>query len=230
MDNINAYNEALFKEEFPTTEYYKIIKDLYPNATIYYGPHPWAADTQPRKGLDTRNQLLLDHNIISAMPFYYLKYINQNATVYDLGCGYNFFKPFFKNLIGIDPYIDESDIKEIVDDKFYEEHQSCYEAVFSINALHFVPIHNIREVCEKFALMLKPGCTGFLALNVSRMLEWIEKVSENNKWSPLAPGPFLETWVRKQLDNFPYKLDVIDIDLTRINNFLNGNIRLVITR
>jgi hypothetical protein len=37
--------------------------------------------------------------------------IDSSESVIDIGCGQNLFKPYFPNLIGIDPATDESDFK-----------------------------------------------------------------------------------------------------------------------
>lgn len=218
MDNINPYDKESFKEEFPNTKYYRLIKELYPTAEISYDPLTFT----------TREELFLDHNTVDATPFYYLQYLNSDATVYDLGCGFNFFKPFFKNLVGVDPYDERADRDDIVDVTYYKEHESCYESLFSINALHFVPIHYLRDVVEGFVSMLKPNCTGFIALNIARMLER----TNNRHWNPYSNNDinFLQGWIRKQFNDLPYKFKVVDIDLSTINQYNNGNIRLVITR
>ena len=239
MHNINAYNEALFKEEFPTTHYYKIIKELYPTVGISYDYFGHEVQTDVLSKGVLREVLLLQHNTISAVPFYYLKYLDPDITVYDLGCGYNFFKPFFKNLIGVDPYHERADICEIVGPTYYKEHVSYFDALISINALHFVPINTIRKVCEDFTLMLKPNSTGFITLNIDRML-----MAKGRQWSPFSVSDgkdiiqydnnsdrnFLESWIRKQFDNFPHELKVFDLNLSKINGVLNGNLRLVVTR
>lgn len=232
MDNLNPYDKESFKEEFPNTEHYRLIKKLYPTAELSYDPiHPLGC---------TREELFLDHNIIDVTPFYYLQYLNSDVTVYDLGCGFNFFKPFFKNLVGVDPYDGRADKDDLIDASYYAEHKSCYDAAFSINALHFVPAIYLPNVCNQFTTMLKPGGTGFITFNITRSLEvsaserYVRHIDYNSssfKWIPNIGDSFLETWVRKQFDNFSHEIKVFDVSLSSaLDQSLNGNVRLVVTR
>jgi hypothetical protein len=150
--------------------------------------------------------------------------LNTEQEIVDLGCGYNFFKPYFANLTGVgaekNPVQVFWDMHDLVDDDFYQQHKQHYGSVFSINALHFHPLENIRKIGLNFCEMLKPGGRGFLAMNSARLQERSETFKNVDINS-------IEDYVRKQFDNWPYKIVVFDLDLHVKNAWLDGNIRLV---
>jgi hypothetical protein len=96
--------------------------------------------------------------------------------------------------------------------------------VFSINALHFRPLSNLRLIYEEFISMVKPGGRGFLSVNMQRMLER-EQVSSMQKNQNI-----LDQYVRKQLDNLPCTYLIFDVNLNPLDEWLDGNIRLVFER
>jgi hypothetical protein len=101
--------------------------------------------------------------------FYYLEFLtNQNPSViYDLGCGWNIFKKYIPNIIGIGEEDPKSqyyfaDIHGRVDPNYVEQHQNYFESVFSICALHFRPLRELRQIALEFISMMKPDSYGFL--------------------------------------------------------------------
>lgn len=216
MQNINEYNSETFRKSFELTETYSLLKQQYDYVNfLKFFEHGLQSFTY-------RQWMAMSQ--VSAVPWYYINYLDTNECVYDLGCGMNFFKPYFKNVKGIDwkhrnvPFL--ADELGHVNDGFYQKNHQSYMSVISINALHFHPLSELRNICIKFSDLLKSGGRGFLSLNFQRMLER----SEEFKNSEIS---LIEEYVRNQFDNFPFKILVLDIDLSVPDAAMDGNIRLV---
>jgi hypothetical protein len=216
MKNLNPYNEENFRSKFELTDTYKKLKNNYHVWFTKFSEIHYETISSPRQ------QLALSYT--SAVPWYYLNYLDSKVEMFDLGCGYNFFKPYFPVLTGIGAENNKDqffgDIHDFVDDQFYHNHLNTYDSVFSINALHFHPLENLQDICIKFSNMLRPGGRGFLALNVQRMTE---RSTVFRDW----PTKELDQWIRDQFVNFSTKILVFDVDLTVKNAWLDGNIRIV---
>ena len=180
----------------------------------------------------------------SAMPFYYIEWLQEinPEKIYDLGCGWNIFKKYYPNIIGVgaeDPKAKDNlfnaDIHDYVDDDYILGHQEYFESVFSINALHFIPLSDIRKRALDFASMIKPGGRGWLSLNVMRMVEKDPKFaeiflravfdSESDKHVN-EDRLVIQNFCEEQLSDLP-NLVSLDIDLTVINEYMDGNIQIL---
>lgn len=74
--------------------------------------------------------------------------------------------------------------------------------------------------------MIKPGGTGFLAVNLMRMLE-----RDQEKFKDYTDADF-DTYVRQQLADLsiPVEYIVFDVDLSCKDAYMDGNIRFVVRR
>lgn len=218
MQNINTYNQREFEHSFQQTALYQKLVSEYDVVSFEkYFETTWERMSTARQQMSVR--------CVSAVPWYYLQHLDSSCTVYDLGCGYNLFKRYFPSLIGIGAEPDDDqffgDIRDFVDDEFYANHRGHYRSVFSIDALHFHPLEDLRSIAENFSAMIAPGGTGFLALNSGRMLE------RSTLFAADADPAQVQQWILDQFDDFPCELKVLDVDLSCPNAWLNGNIRIV---
>ena len=219
MENLNPYPKETFEKFFKQTSTFDLLQQKYNYISFdkffernrYYNTH-----------LTPRHQMSMSR--VSAVPFYYLQYLDHSVQIVDLGCGMNFFKPYFKDLYGIgaEKHPDDffADEHAVVVDAFYQNHIDTYTSVFSINALHFHPLETLQNICLNFSNMLKSGGRGFLALNIKRMLE---QSTSFDKWS----NQQLDHWIRSQFVEFPHKIIVFDLDLSMKDAWMDGNIRIV---
>lgn len=222
MQNINPYNQQEFQDWFTKTDTFQKLKNKYQVVTFEKFIELRQPPITPRQRLSINWP-----STVSAVPWYYLKYLDCSVQMVDLGCGFNFFKPYFANLIGIgaedNPDDFYGDIHDYVDDDFYKGHKNYFQSVFCINALHFNPLEELRNICEKFSSMIKPGGQGFLALNLARM---VEKTNTMHN----VRGEELTNWVHNQFDNFPCNILVLDIDLSVYDAWMDGNVRVVFSK
>lgn len=215
MENLNPYNKESFYKEFIKTHTYSLLKEN--NDRIYFDKFfesAWRGPT-PRQAFGERR--------VSAVPWYYLNYLDTTDIVIDLGCGRNFFKPYFKNLIGIDIKHSEdnffADIEDAFNDDYVQKNKNNFYAIFSINSIHFRPIEQLKNLCIDFCSLLKDGGRGFLAINTARMLEHSPNFH--------LQGQDLDRYIRDQFNDFPYTIIVFDIDVSESDAWLDGNIRIV---
>lgn len=227
MKNVNQYNEVEFTESFKKTKIYQSLNKDFD--LVYFGNNvdELVTSSTPRHIIGLRRT--------SAVPFYYLEFLTEKTpeTIYDLGCGWNLFKRYIPNIIGIgaeNVELDQffGDIHDFVDDDYVKNHQEYFESVFSINALHFHPLSELRKIATDFASMIKPGGMGYLALNLEKMLA-VERDKEKFKDYTTAD---LDVYVRQQLNDLPISVEylVFDVDLTVRDAYMDGNIRFVCQR
>ena len=230
MKNLRAYDEQNFKDQFVKTEIYNRICHDFVEIS-------WTKHCDQFRQITPR-QFLGDStvNLFSVTPFYYLQYLLEKKPdrVYDIGCGWNIFKKYISNIIGIageDPtsryYY--GDMQGIVDETYVSTHQNCFESAFSINALHFVPLKILRQQVIDFVSMLSPGGRGFLTFNLSRMIEKSSDEFLLETFETLRPTrQQYDQYVREQLNHLPCEIIVFDVGIIDcINDVMEGNIRLV---
>jgi hypothetical protein len=222
IENINAYEDHAFRDRFVLTDLYQRLQKDF-GVITFVKNQPQCLPETPRQWLATP--------WFSAVPFYYIEFLTQrNPTkIYDIGCGWNIFKKYIPNIIGIGAEGPKSvhfhgDIHDYVDDDFVKGHQCFFESAFSINALHFHPLSDIQKIVNDYHSMLKPGATGWLSLNLMRMLE---RDRENFSGKSMAD---IDAYIRQELSSLNINFVVFDVDLTVPDDYIDGNIRLVMER
>jgi len=167
--------------------------------------------------------------LFSAIPFYYIEWLQEinPEKIYDLGCGWNIFKKYYPNIIGVgaenpDNELFFADIHDYVDDDYILGHQEYFESVYSICALHFIPLSDIRKRVLDFASMIKHGGRGWLSLNAARMVERDLEFKDKDTL-------FIEQYCKKQLATVP-SLVLLEIDLTVSDEYIDGNIQIQINK
>ena len=278
MDNLNQYNESLFRPLFESTEVYKKILIDYKEENLVWEKFFLAspiikriADTSvstPRHAYE---------NYFSMSVFYYLLPLLEKDydNIYDIGCGKNMFKPYIPRLLGVgaedaglvrwyDKVKDESwpiissrddfkrlpikiqeecinvhglslpteqfygDIHGFVDDYYIKTHKDYYQSVFSICALHFRPIDQFAKIVKDFVSMIESGGRGFLSLNLQRMLDMTPRTSMTHLFGESIDNVTLEKYIRNEIKGIVgLRWLIVDIDLTLLDEGVDGNIRLV---
>lgn len=232
QQNVNPYNPKKYEEYFKTTDLYQILSKDYDVVSF-------DDDVNIINGLTTRSILSL--SIFDAASFYYLQYLMDlnPSKIYDIGCWSNLFKKYIPNLIGIDVlaarnYNDSNaDLYLKINNSFYEENFEKMEAAFAINSLHFYPIKKIRERVIQFSSLISKGGRGFITFNAAIMLERQVKsrIRLNSKLISRSKIKKIENFVRKELYNLPFQIEVFECSITReLDACLTGNIRIVFTK
>ncbi len=147
-------------------------------------------------------------------PFYILDYISSqnNDIIYDIGCGYNFFKKFY-NIVGIDPNSNNADIIDKFDDAFIKKYKGQFTNAISINAIHFCDVSKIIKRLQEFYSLIKIGGYGYVAINLQRVLD-----CTNNKINKISNLDFTE----KVLNHFFPTNDLIKDFSSLIETAINS--------
>jgi hypothetical protein len=185
--------------------------------------------------------------VFSMIPFYYLKelFVKNPNQIYDLGCGWNIFKKYIPNIIGVSPKhqskrpehfactIDAmADVHGFIDKWYINRHQKFFESVFSINALHFRlgGLADFDKIVTDFVSMVKPGGRGFLAVNLARMInftsdDFLKNLGVVN--NPRIDSIAYDHYVRTILQKINLNYIILDVNFDLIDSYMDGNIRIV---
>jgi hypothetical protein len=239
LSDIKPYNEEEWKNQFSYSPLCARLSNDFDELTwaYYFGDFSPGREfpvTVMTGGFSPRqvygDKIFCKVSRFSASIFYYLEFLTEKnpKTIYDLGCGWNIFKKYISSVIGIgaEPLGREDffgDIRDFVDDEFIRGHQNYFESVFSICALHFYPLSDIRKRVLDFASMIKPSGRGLVTFNIQRMIE-------NDQSKKLDSKQELELWIRQQLSNLPFNVLQFDCNLTNLDNPMDGNVRLIIEK
>jgi len=79
--------------------------------------------------------------------------IEKNASILDVGCGYNLLKPHFENLYGIDPANDAAD--EVVSIEDFNSVGNQWDYVLCLGSLNFGSYDDVEAQVEKAASLCK---------------------------------------------------------------------------
>lgn len=244
--NINPYNQEEFTEKFIQTDLYTQLKKDFDEIGFDWHFIPPTMMTAmplvtPRQIFGTPAPRVPTK--FSAVPFYYLEYITKHnpSTIYDIGCGWNKFKQYLPNIIGVGPdpkeksfsYADEI---SYFDPNFVAQRRNSLPAMFSISALHFIPISRLRQQVLDFGECLVPGGHAFLSLNLMPMLNSDLKFVYSKVGTDINE---IENYCRVQLSSLPFEIEVFDLDFSGkvnsppvgnfnpLNNYMDGNLRMV---
>jgi hypothetical protein len=226
LNNINPYNQTEFEKAFKTSRLYDKLSNDFD--VVHFDPVwvLWDNGTTRQHSGDKK----LQKTRFNAVCFYYLNFLLKEnpKEIYDLGCGWNIFKKYIPSVIGLgaeDPNSEWffGDIHDFVDDDYVAGHQHFFESVFAINSLHFFPLSEIRKRVLDFASMIRPSGKGYLALNLQRLLDL-----DPEKFAELGTAIRIEQYIRTELDDMSFNYEVFDLDVSRYDSGLDGNIRMVI--
>lgn len=231
LDNIKDYNKEQWQEQFSKTDLYKRLCKEY-DVLVFDKNSEMVSQLTPRQQWADPNP----KTYFSATIFYYLEelFSTNPETVYDIGCGWNIFKKYYPNIIGIGAEPKDSDfyyadLHDYVDKIYIQGHQSHFDCFFSINALHFRPISEIKLLMQELISILKPGGSAFVTMN-SQMLVNSEPNIEDVFGIKKPQRNQVEQYIRQQLAELQIVWRIVDIDLTVRADGLDGNIRLLFER
>jgi hypothetical protein len=174
-------------------------------------------------------------------PYYYIQWILEQTpkSIIDLGCGYNVFKSFIPGITGVDRRDDRNaDIIDTFNAEFCKKYYEQFDALISINTIHFSSIETITKRLLMVASLIKKGGRGFVTFNVETWLMYTDitvlKLLFGEELS-FSLNDILE-YINKQvlktnLNLLVYDWPILNVseDATIRDDF-NGNIRLVFER
>jgi hypothetical protein len=220
IENIRPYNEAEFKKTFVETDIYKqLVKDF--NTVTFKKNFDSFKTPRQQYGEGFRT-------LFTACIFYYIEFLTRHnpKEIYDLGCGWNIFKKYIPEVIGVAGEPESvsnyyGDMNDYIDDQFIENHRNYYNSVMCLGTLNFLPMKDFRKIVSDFASIIKPGGHGLLTLNIGPMIQ-----HNNEGFEGYTPADY-ERYIRNELVGIKCEFEVVDVDLTVMVEMMNGNVRLV---
>lgn len=220
IENVKPYNEAEFKKKFVGSEIYNQLVKEFDVVTFKKN---FDSFKTPRQEYGERR-----HTVFTACIFYYIEFLTRHNpdNIYDLGCGWNIFKRYIPNVIGIAGEPEScsnyyGDMNDYIDDDYISKHLNYYESVMCIGTLNFLPFKDFRKIVAGFVSMVRPGGHGLLTLNIGPMIQ-----TSNEGFEGYTPADY-ERYIRTELVGIDCEWEVVDVDLTVMSEMMNGNVRLV---
>jgi hypothetical protein len=231
MRNLNEYNQEDFEKEFKGTEIYKKIEGEFDLITWDKHFNNFTSFSTPRQRYGSR--------VCSMASFYYIEKLLENKPekIVDIGCGWNMFKRYYPQLVGVSPDNPEDsntsfgDEFDFFDKDYAEFHQNEFDAALSICALNYTPLTNLKSTVESFISIVKPGGRGYIALDIYPMLDREDPDVLDNIFGTDKPTLHeIDDYVRDELSNLACEYIVFDIDSIENADELDGNVRIVFER
>lgn len=225
MKNINPYIEDDFKKTFVETELYsQLEKDFdYLFWDKFANPVP---------------RLMLSDSVVSLPVFHYLNFLIEKnpETIYDIGCGTNCFKPYYPNIIGVDPNTNfgtRPDIVRAFDDSFIQEYENTMDAAFALNGVHFVPFMDYNSLINKFLRLIKPGGRALITFNSLVGMLMAHNIHKAKVYDYFPDGGSVEEKNKmffETLDVGDNKIICLDVDSQPAGCPLLGDIKIVVEK
>lgn len=216
LENIKPYDKNEFYNYFESTDIYlKLTKDFDLITWSTKDSSFRISKMTPRQYRGTR--------IFSAVPFYYFRFLGFESKIYDIGCGWNIYKKYLPNLIGISADTLESpyyygDEYGMFDDHYVGNNLQKFDNIIAMNSLHFIPLSDLQLRINQLLKVTKPGGKIFVMMNVCVLL--------NNQKAPIA-DPI--TYIRTQLEVFRNQILCFELDDDHIyENMSEGTLRIVL--
>jgi hypothetical protein len=119
----------------------------------------------------------------------------------------------------------------LVDDKYINDHQNYFESVFAICSLHFHPLCDFKKIVLDFASMIQDNGRGFLGINFQRLVDFTSNNFLIEQFGTKYPTrEQYDQWVRTELSTTNLKFLILDVNLTPLDDAMDGNIRLLIEK
>ena len=218
MKNINAYDAITFKKTFQTTALYQKIKSDFDILT-------WSTQDSSFELAEMTPREFRGRRIFSCVPFYYIMKLGTEGYIYDIGCGWNIYKKYLPNIIGIsgDPPQSEyyyGDEPGWFDDEFVEQNKERFDNTMTMNALHFVPLGDLARRVEQLLAVTKPNGKIFCMMNVCHLM--FHDTTRNNHAA---------RYIRELFDVYEKNILCFELDDSRIDqNMSEGTLRFVMQK
>jgi len=227
------------QRQFENTDIFKKIKVKYPQCYPEYFDFLLETDGSlvDDGGKKAPRQNFHEQGVFFTSSFFYLQLLFEKnpLLIADVGCGLNFFREYYPNIIGYD-FTEYADYYERLDDNFVVDHYKEFDAAFAINSLHFVPIHKFSSRINDFCKILKSQGRGYITFNAMRMLEKTDDETKKSIFSTLSPtleqvSNFFDSQIDKVNSNIIYyhnrlkSAESINNSITKLNKHSYNNVK-----
>lgn len=247
---INGIDYEKFFEDFKKTSVYQKIEKDFDEVLCTNQTSP-LIDLRMKAGITFRelygktNYVVGGKTSISIVTLYYLKFLLEKnpEKIHDLGCGWNIWKRYYPNIIGIDGDSNNSyaDIHRRFDDKFVNDYFESIESLMCVNMnIGIVPgshkygcetctYENYSHQVEYLLKVLKPGGRAYFAISRHGMIkytpeDWFAK--NNINWYDYD---LIKNKMLNDIKKLPIDILSFDCELDMKESFpaFDGCVRLV---
>ncbi len=250
MNDFKKINYKNFEERFLESDLGKKVLQDFTYITCTNNHWPSILEVAKRYN-STCRELLGNNNLnfhkpyttLSIVTFFYLEFLQEKnpKQIYDIGCGWNIWKKYLPNIVGVDDHSPYADIIDEYNSDFLEKNYKKFEAVFSINmnfGLRKNIKNNIHEATNfenftshlmEFSNLLQPGGRGYLSVPALGLYKFTSddwcKHTGVNLYNPTEMTVYLE----KQILSQNLKILALDLELDLLKNHPghDGEIRVV---
>lgn len=236
MINKGLPDESTWMESFVKSQRFDEVvqaaRDIPGNTIVTY----FDIDVDKKVSKEKRSTPRYDHMLggdLDLQPFYILDYISSKSDglIYDIGCGFNFFKKFY-NIVGIDPKSEQADIIAPYDLEMAAAKKGKMDNVFSINAIHFCQPQELGSRVQGLFDMVKPNGYAYLAINVARVFDGSLDFDNLSKDQKDKANGVLSAYAKANVldickDEVIYWKDTI---ANKFDSYMNGNIKILIRK
>lgn len=236
IKEINACNSQQWLEEFLRHPLYQNIAKKYKTHISTYREMSILKASLHDTVYELSRKFTQDYGILDVVPFYYIDFLLQKnpQTILDLGCGLNVFKEHIPGIIGLDADAASNyDIFDHFDQDFVTGHQQTFDAVISINCIHFSSIESITQRLLWVADLIKPHGRAFVSTNLETWLMYTDRTVIEKLFGPKPKFDDIVNFVNDKILDTKLKFLVYDwpvlhyTEHATIRDEHNGNIRLV---
>jgi hypothetical protein len=227
------------RRQFENTDIFKKIKVKYPRCYSEFFDFLLESDgsVANEDSKKAHRQNFHEQGVFFTSSFFYLQLLfdKNPLLIADVGCGLNFFREYYPNIIGYDS-TEYADYHERFDDNFVVDHYKEFDAAFAINSLHFIPIHKFSSRINDFCKILKLQGRGYITFNARVMLENTDDTTKKSIFSTLSPtteqvSNYFDSQIDKVNNNIIYyhnrlkSAESINNSITKLNKHSYNNVK-----
>ena len=243
-------NYKQFNEEFLATPIGIQIQKDFTNVTCSNSHWPSILEVAKRYGSTCRellgNNILTfkrDYTTLSIVTFFYLNILQEISptAIYDIGCGWNIWKKYMPNIVGVDNMSVYADIKEEYNNEYVTRNYRKLEAAFSINmnfglkknintGIHeATTFENLGEHLMEFSSIIKEGGRGYLSIPVIGLFQFTTDEWLSSNSLSRYDIPSLTKHTENLILNQDLKILALDLELDILKNLPghDGEVRIV---
>lgn len=236
VQQLNPIDADAWRLEFFQSPQFEAAKDIYDHFIVSYQEMSIIKAAWHDTVYDAPRLVCEQHRVFDILPHYYIKWLIDIAPkkIVDIGCGLNVFKKIYPNIVGIDADPKSNcDIFDYLDADFVAGHLENFDAVISMNTIHFSSIDTVKERLLWIKKMLAPGGRAFVSTNIETWLMHTEKQKSLDLFGDIPKLPDILQYIHQQVVDTGIKFLVIDYPVlnyamdSTIRDDYNGNLRWV---
>lgn len=233
---LNPCDPETWFEDFKKSSHYRKAMSIYDHAILSHLEMTLLKAALHHTVYADGRKICEQYKIFDVIPHYYIKFLLDISpnSILDIGCGHNVFKKIYPNIIGMDANPDANyDMFDYFDEEFVVGHTNQYDAVITINAIHFSPIDSIRNRLLMIDRLLKPNGRAFVSTNLETWLMHTDKKIVQSMFGPFPRFEDIMKYIHQETLATGLNFLVIDYPIlsyskeSTVRDDLNGNLRVV---